>query len=92
MITPALLEGAVELNGSEYKIYGRLHGILSHGEYRTLKLWPLAQEMRMNKANVGKAMKRLVALGYLREGLRQENGGRSYMLVAVRGEAAKRSG
>lgn len=91
MITPALLEAAVELKGAEYKIYGRLHGILSHGEYRSLKLWPLAQEMGMNKANVGKAMKRLVELGYIREGLRQENGGRSYMLVAVRGEPSKRS-
>jgi chromosome segregation and condensation protein ScpB len=47
--------------------------------------------MGMNKANVGKAMKRLVELGYIREGLRQENGGRSYMLVAVRGEPSKRS-
>lgn len=73
------------------RIITYLHFELIPGEYRTLKLWALARELHMNKATAGRAIKTLVNLGYLREGPRQQDGARCYMLVPVRGEPAKKT-
>lgn len=88
MITPAMLEAPDVLSGAEYRLFGKLHSKLTFGEYRTLKLWPLAKEMKMNKATVAQAMNRLVRLGYVREGSRQEQNARCFMLVFCRGDSA----
>lgn len=92
MSFPALREAARDpnLKASDYRLLGYLCDILIPGEYRTLKLWPVARELHMNKATASKAMRLLVSLGYLREGARQPHGGRAYMLVPVRGEPAKK--
>jgi predicted transcriptional regulator len=90
VITPALLEAACVLQGAEYRLYGWLHGKLVYGEYRQVKIWPLAEELKMNKATAGRGMRTLVKLGYIREGPRRADGGRSYMLIPVRGEAVAR--
>ncbi len=79
------------IQGAEMRVLAYLHGTLDPGEYRTLKLWGVAREVHMNKTTVSRAIKTLVACGYLREGPRQEHGGRAYMLVFTRGEPAKKT-
>lgn len=93
MILPALLEASsdTQIKAADFRILSYLYGELILGEYRTVKLWVLARAVHMNKATVSRGLRRLVEQGYLREGRRQEDGQRSYMLVPVRGERAKRS-
>lgn len=92
MIPPALNDASTDpkLQGAEMRMLMYLHARLDPGEYRTLKLWGVAREVHMNKATVSRAIKTLVTQGYLREGPRQEHGGKSYMLVFTRGEPSKR--
>lgn len=92
MIPLALNDASTDarLHGAEVRLLVYLYGQLIQGEYRTLKLWPIARAVRMNKATVGRSMAALTRFGYLREGPRQEHGGRSFMLVPVLGDAAKR--
>jgi DNA-binding MarR family transcriptional regulator len=93
MISPALNEASTDtkLRGADFRLLGYLHGQLIPGEYRKLKLWVIAQSMHMNKATASRALKKLVKHGYLREGPRQEDGVRCYMVVPVRGEPAKKT-
>jgi DNA-binding MarR family transcriptional regulator len=92
VISPALIEAATDarLRGADFRVLGHLHGTLAPGEYRTIKLWVVARALHMNKATVSKALRTIVACGYLREGPRQEGGARCYMVLTVRGEPAKR--
>lgn len=94
VISPALNEASTDsrLRGADFRILGHLHGVLIPGEYRTLKLWVTARNVHMNKATVSKALRQLVKFGYLREGPRQEDGMRCYMLVPTRGDPAKKNG
>lgn len=49
MISPALLDASRDprLKGAEFRILGHLYGELIPGEYRTVKLWVLARDMRI---------------------------------------------
>jgi DNA-binding MarR family transcriptional regulator len=93
VISPALNEASTDtkLRGAPIQLLVYLHGKLDPGEYRPLKLWPIARDLGMEKATVGRAMKRLIECGYIREGHRQRPGGRSYLLLTTRGEPLKRT-
>lgn len=93
MIPPALNEASTDarLQGAEIRMLMYLHARLDPGEYRTLKLWGVACEIRMNKATASRAIKTLVVCGYLREGPRQEHGGKAYRLVYTTGEPSKKT-
>ena len=93
MITPALLEASTDdqLKGAPKEVFLYLHGRLSYGEYRPLKPWVAARELKMKENTVGRAMKRLVERGYIRQGRREKPGGRSYLLLTSRGETLKKT-
>lgn len=93
MIPPALKDASTDarLQGADMRMLVYLAGFLDPGEYRTLKLWPVARELHMNKATASRAIRRLVDCGYLREGPRQEDGKRAYLILYSLGTPAKRS-
>jgi predicted transcriptional regulator len=93
VISPALAEAGKDerLRGAPLQLLVHLHTVLDPGEYRPLKLWPIASVLKMEKATVGRAMKRLLQCGYVREGHRQRPGGRSYLLLMTRGSPLKQT-
>lgn len=82
MIFPAFEEGLddPEIRGAPKELYAALRKRLDFLQFRPLKIWPIAQELKMNKSVAGRAMKRLVEHGYIDEGPRTKPGGRSYRL------------
>jgi predicted transcriptional regulator len=93
MISPALADAGRDrrLKGAPHQLLIVLHTVLDPGEWRPLKLEPLAAELDMEKATVGRAMRRLIDCGYIREGRRVRPGGRSYLLLTTRGTPLKQS-
>jgi predicted transcriptional regulator len=93
VISPALAEASTDerLKGAPLQVLVYLHRVLDPGEWRPLKLEPLADILKMEKATVGRAMKRLVECGYVREGHRARPGGKSYLLLTTRGIPLKQA-
>lgn len=86
MNCPAFFEALrdAEIRGAPKELFFWLQSELVYTEYRPLKLWPLAHAMKMNKAVVSRAMKRLIERGYVKEGPRERPGGKTYALVPAR--------
>lgn len=86
MISPALADAGKDerLRGAPLQLFVYLHSVLDPGEWRPIKLWPLATTLKMQKNTVGRAMKRLIETGYIREGNRKRPGGREYLLLFTR--------
>lgn len=90
---PALIDAVTDtrLKGAPKEVLFYLHTILDPGEWRTLKLWPVAKALQMNKSTTGRAITTLLRCGYIREGPRQEHGQRCFKVLTTLGEPAKRS-
>lgn len=97
-VTPLLLDASEDpgLQGAPLRVLLYLHRILDIGEDRPVKVWAVAMKLRVHRKAVALALKRLVALGYLREGEAREDTGtggwqvRTYRLLITKGETSKR--
>jgi predicted transcriptional regulator len=59
-----------------------LHGELDIGEYRPVKTDWVADQISMDRAHAGRALRLLAELGYILEGPRESHGVRQYRLAA----------
>lgn len=93
MMSPALEDATTDkrLKGADVRLLLHLHHRLSYLEFRAIKLWPVASALHMSKGTVSKSIRVLIDCGYLKEGVRQEHGGRTYALQPSLGEPAKKS-
>lgn len=87
MIWPAFDDALSDnrIKGPPRDLLAYLAKVLDFAEWRRLKLWPVAKELQMKPVTAGRAMKRLIDCGYVRQGPREKQGPRSYRLVFSRG-------
>lgn len=93
VIPPILIEAVRDrkLERAGFTVLCYLHTQLEYGEYRTVKHWAVADAIGVKRSTVSKALHQLVAMGYLRAGVKTERNIGSYMLLGSKGDAVKQS-
>lgn len=86
MFVPALadLTKDAELSGAPTRVYLFLLGALDPVDYRAVKAWAIAEQLRMKSHTVGRALAILAEKGYLHIGEHNSDGTRTFRIVYSR--------